>query len=143
MYDHIKTLSSTPLASIPTLSFSLTIQPVPPAITSKDGPAGGNSLGLDSSDGALVLALISATWDDPDDDALVEVKAQESLRHFIDEAKERKLWNEWLYLNYANQSQDPIAGYGADVQQRFREVSGKYDPEGVFQKLVPGGFKLS
>jgi hypothetical protein len=35
-----------------------------------------------------------------------------------------------------------IEGYGAANVAFLRDVSRKYDPLGVFQKLVPGGFKL-
>lgn len=50
--------------------------------------------------------------------------------------------SEFLYLNYADQGQDVIAGYGEGNQMELRRVSRVYDPEGVFQKAVVGGFKL-
>jgi len=46
------------------------------------------------------------------------------------------------YLNYAHPDQHPLESYGADNLQHLEEASRKFDPEGVFQKLVPGGFKL-
>lgn len=48
----------------------------------------------------------------------------------------------WLYLNYAAQDQDPIASYGADSVERLKAASRKFDPQGLFQRNVPGGFKL-
>ena len=53
------------------------------------------------------------------------------------------LFNEYIYLNYALPSQDPISGYGAANVAALKAASKKYDPEQVFQTLVPGGFKLS
>lgn len=50
---------------------------------------------------------------------------------------------DWVYLNYADESQDPLASYGAENVKRLREVSVSYDPEQVFQKLCRGGFKLT
>lgn len=47
------------------------------------------------------------------------------------------------YLNYSDISQDPLSTYGEDNFKRMREVAMKYDPTGVFQTRVPGGFKLS
>jgi len=47
-----------------------------------------------------------------------------------------------VYLNYADRSQDPIAGYGAAIGADLRAVSRKYDPKGVFQESVPGGFRV-
>jgi len=35
-----------------------------------------------------------------------------------------------------------MAGYGEESLERMKGVSKKYDPEGVFQRGVPGGFKL-
>jgi hypothetical protein len=48
----------------------------------------------------------------------------------------------FLYLNYAAQFQDPLAGYGPASVERLQAASAKYDPSGVFKKLVPGGFKI-
>ena len=49
----------------------------------------------------------------------------------------------WVYLNYADQSQDPLTSYGVENVKKIRDVAAKYDPEQVFQKLCPGGFKIS
>lgn len=46
------------------------------------------------------------------------------------------------YLNYAGPHQSPLASYGADNLNFLRQISKKYDPTGVFQSKVPGGFKL-
>jgi hypothetical protein len=35
-----------------------------------------------------------------------------------------------------------LSGYGEKNLEHMRKVSEKYDPEGVFQTMVPGGFKL-
>jgi hypothetical protein len=48
----------------------------------------------------------------------------------------------FCYLNYSDISQDPLGTYGEDNIQKMREVTIKYDPTGVFQKRVPGGFKI-
>jgi hypothetical protein len=50
---------------------------------------------------------------------------------------------DWVYLNYADETQDPLGSYGAENVRRLREVSKIYDPEQVFQKLCRGGFKLT
>ena len=57
-------------------------------------------------------------------------------------AQSMGLLHEFEYLNYADSSQNPIASYGADNVRRLRAMSRKYDPHGVFQRQVPGGFKL-
>lgn len=47
-----------------------------------------------------------------------------------------------MYLNYADKGQEVIRGYGEGNRKELRRVSKVYDPEGVFQKAVVGGFKL-
>ncbi len=60
------------------------------------------------------------------------------------EAQQNKpsLYHPYKYLNYADGSQDVIGGYGNKSVNRLRKVSKRYDPRGVFQRQVPGGFKL-
>jgi hypothetical protein len=50
---------------------------------------------------------------------------------------------EYLYLNYADKDQDPLSAYGADKVSFMKKVAKKYDPFGVYQRLLPGGFKIS
>ena len=142
VYAMFKSIA-TRLSTIPGLVFSLTVQPIPTATTSKSADLGGNSLGLDpSSDGALVLCLLSATWDAPNDDAQIASIVKTLNTQIIGAAKAKSLFNEWVYLNYAADFQDPMGGYGSTIRSRFKAVSQKYDPLQVFQKNVPGGFKL-
>ncbi|KAI1501884.1 hypothetical protein F5X99DRAFT_418300 [Biscogniauxia marginata] len=41
---------------------------------------------------------------------------------------------EWLYMKYASE---------ADNVKKMKDVAIKYDPQQVFQKLCPGGWKIS
>lgn len=56
--------------------------------------------------------------------------------------KKMGIFNEWVYLNYASQWQRPIESYGGGNVAFLKSVSRKYDPKGIFQKAVPGGYKL-
>lgn len=49
---------------------------------------------------------------------------------------------EFRYSNYCDGSQNPFSTYGEESIKHMREVSRKYDPQGVFQSRVPGGFKI-
>lgn len=69
-------------------------------------------------------------------------KIQELIDTIEKEAKKRKLWRAWKYMNYAFEGQDVLTGYGEENLKFINAVSKEYDPDGVFQKLVPGGFKL-
>lgn len=122
--------------------WSLTLQPIVPAITSKSSPQGGNSLGLNPSDGPLINALLTSSWSESSDDELIN----ETAAKFIDDietlAREEGVYRSFIYLNYANKTQNPIDGYGAASKANLQALSKKYDPEGLFQRGVPGGFKL-
>ncbi|PFH58696.1 hypothetical protein XA68_13333 [Ophiocordyceps unilateralis] len=49
----------------------------------------------------------------------------------------------WLYLNYAAPTQQPLCGYGADNLAFLKKTAAAYDPDAVFQNLMPAGFKVS
>jgi len=57
-------------------------------------------------------------------------------------AQERGIWRKYLYLNYASPDVDPYASIPTDNAQRLRSIRKKFDPEDVFLRLWPGGFKL-
>ena len=130
------------LNSVSGLKYSLSFQPEPKILLQKAKSTGGNSLGLDASEGPLFNFLLTVTWDSMSDDAVVKQKAQELYTRSEVAAEELGVQNRYLYLNYAAEWQDPIAGYGSDVKARLQATSKKYDPSGVFQNQVPGGFKL-
>ncbi|RYP06146.1 hypothetical protein DL764_003322 [Monosporascus ibericus] len=48
----------------------------------------------------------------------------------------------YLFMNDASWDQDVIEHYGEDNVRKLKGIQAKYDPDQVFQKLVPGGFKL-
>lgn len=82
------------------------------------------------------------SWDTEADDAKIDNQVRDTLERANEEAKARGLWNGYEYLNYAARWQDPIAGYGGAVKKELQRVSARYDPGGVFQRQVRGGFKL-
>ncbi|KAI9671566.1 MAG: hypothetical protein M1817_003618 [Caeruleum heppii] len=125
------------------MTFAISFQPLPTAITSRAAATGGNALGLDPDDGPLVIALLTVSWTDPADDDRVDYQAKKLFELAGYEARRRRRDNDWIYLNYAAKWQSPIKGYGADVARTLADTSKKYDPEGVFQRWVPGGFKLN
>ncbi|RAK98439.1 FAD-binding domain-containing protein [Aspergillus ibericus CBS 121593] len=123
------------LNNIPGLLVQFMLQPQP--VTN-----GTNSLGLTPGETDLVIGLVSIAYDNPaDDDRVFSVQeaivdAQTAL------LEEAGLLIPFKYLNYADVSQDPFGSYGEENRERLREVSRRYDPLGVFQWGVPGGFKL-
>ena len=80
--------------------------------------------------------------DSPADDAAVLNATEAFVRLAQDYTKSQHQYIDFIYSNYALPSQDPIASYGEESREFLRMASKKYDPQQVFQKLVPGGFKL-
>jgi hypothetical protein len=72
-----------------------------------------------TSDGALVLCLISATWDTEADDAEIESVTKLLNARIVDAAKTRILFQYWVYLDYASDFQDPIGSYGTTNTERY------------------------
>lgn len=128
------------LVDVPDLAYSLSFQPIPTVITSK--AKGQNSLGLTGEEGNLFNLLLTVSWGTQDDDERIYRQARALFDESEAVARELGLFNEYVYLNYAAPWQDPLGGYGAESKARLQAVSKKYDPQGVFQKRVPGGFKL-
>ncbi|KAL8681984.1 MAG: hypothetical protein Q9186_001926 [Xanthomendoza sp. 1 TL-2023] len=123
------------------LVYALSFQPLPTAITMKYSN-GNNSLGLDASDGDLVLTLVTVTWILASDDAVVRRAGNQWYRDAKEASVKVGLGNRYLYLNYADEGQDVMGGYGDGVREGLRVVSRGVDEYGIFQKAVVGGFKL-
>ncbi|MCJ1269965.1 hypothetical protein MMC22_009858 [Lobaria immixta] len=105
--------------------------------------SGRKSLGLDPTDGPLMLMLLASTWASPNDDSRIIRTQQELLDRVNKAAAVKGLDSRFRYLNYAYADEDPISGFGPQNQARLQATSRKYDPDAFFQKAVPGGFKLS
>lgn len=103
---------------------------------------GGNSLGLDHDQDEIVIWLLSR-WDDVSLDAEVNQARQRFVNEAEAIAKANNAYAPFVYINYAGPSQDPLCGYGTATVGFLRQVANKYDPSGVFQTLMPGGFKLN
>lgn len=112
---------------------------------SHTGKRGGNALGLTEADGPLLIVQLSLSWGASSSSAEDEAIIAQGNALIADVKKwsERKgLAHKYIYMNYAGKNQDVFAGYGGNNQARLRRIAKKYDPQGVFQKLVPGGKKL-
>lgn len=125
------------------LMCSFTLQPYAKSLLDKCTTNGGNVLGLDKFDGPLVSVLLLTFWKDRGDD---ETKILPFMRNALTEiqsmATDRETLVPFIYMNYAFSNQDPIQSYGQANVQKLQAASRKFDPDGLFQKAVPGGWKL-
>ncbi|KAK4196329.1 hypothetical protein QBC40DRAFT_313788 [Triangularia verruculosa] len=119
-------------------------QPLPTVFGKNSVAAGGNVMGVErqKSNGVLLLATAMV------ETAEQEKKAYPLVKTWVEEVKKFAATidgglQEWTYLNYADKSQNPLGSYGSENIRKMKATAAKYDPQGVFQKLVPGGFKIS
>ncbi|KAH8923045.1 FAD binding domain protein [Atractiella rhizophila] len=95
-----------------------------------------------SQEGNDFVLLLTAIWPDSSSCSEISTQAQSLLAELDKSAEESGLLRQYQYINYANPSQKPFEGYGAKNLAFLKQMSKKYDPKGVFQRQVPGGFKL-
>ena len=105
-------------------------------------PGADNSLGLGPNAVNDVLCLLSVTWTDEKDDALIYSTTQKLIDQIAAATKTAASKKDFQYLNYAAYFQDPIKGYGAANVAALKDTSKTYDPLQFFQTAVPGNFKL-
>ncbi|KAL4962379.1 uncharacterized protein BDV14DRAFT_178507 [Aspergillus stella-maris] len=130
------------VSSIPNAMVGLTFQVITEPILQKMSNAGGNALGLDASGGSVLLLHVLGMWEKASDDETIHQFLDEFFDTVAQEAESRDFENKFIYMNYASQFQDVISSYGEGNKARLQEIASKYDPEGVYQSLQPGHFKL-
>lgn len=101
-----------------------------------------NSLGLNTGEERLGIALITAYYNDTSADQHVDLAARKLILNIEAATKEAGAYRSYKYYNYAGAGQAVIEGYGYESKGNLQTVSKKYDPQGLFQKGLPGGFKL-
>ena len=80
-------------------------------------------------------------WDDADE-AIIEGATRKFIDSVNEYTKSVGQFKPFRYMNYAYPTQDVIGSYGRENGEYMRRVSREYDPAQVFQRLVPGGYKL-
>lgn len=153
------------------VTWNFAFEPLPSVMLSYANATGGNVLGLSPEDGNGVskllrpgifsccilvhavsycidmtltstVLLFSALWSNSSSNDSIYRKGRDAFLAVRDVAERNGVLRKFEYLNYAGPHQSPLASYGKDSLDFLRQVSRKYDPTGVFQHKVPGGFKL-
>ncbi|KAG8743123.1 hypothetical protein FRC11_013997 [Ceratobasidium sp. 423] len=153
-------------STIPGWSSSIIYQPISNNMIRASAKKGGNVLGLkpandplmgklrplhsrsaDVTDPSLfeletVVVSYQFTWERPEDDDGVYAAIDKLMAASTDIAKSQGRLERYIYLNYAGSGQQPIQSYGPDQVDFLHKVKAEYDPNGVFEKLSRGGFKI-
>ncbi|KAL1849674.1 hypothetical protein Daus18300_013175 [Diaporthe australafricana] len=122
--------------------FSFGFHPITKALLEESQKAGGNAMDISPSDGPLFVVLINPVWKLAEDDERIFAEVESLVGELRSLARNKGLLHRYIFTNYGYSKDNIIAGYGEDSVSRLRAVSKKYDPDGVFQDAVPGGFKL-
>ncbi|KAI2634996.1 FAD-binding domain-containing protein [Hypomontagnella submonticulosa] len=123
----------------------LVVQPLIPDWAKHGQAQGGNVFGIENLTGGDCVNLLLG----------VEVDSLELMKSAVEPAAKTMFANikehaaslgkdvDFLYLNYCAEWQNPLATYGVENIKLMKEAAKKYDPTGVFQDRIPGGFKIS
>ncbi|ETS77958.1 hypothetical protein PFICI_10020 [Pestalotiopsis fici W106-1] len=118
------------------------IQSMPKVLFESSVNRGGNVTGMEREAGDAILYQMQHMVRNAEQEAAARkrlIPMRDALKQYsIDIGVDI----EWQYLAYADGSQDPLSTYGPENIELMRNVATKYDPQGVFQSRVPGGFKL-
>ncbi|KAM0284017.1 hypothetical protein ACHAQH_002212 [Verticillium albo-atrum] len=117
-------------------------QPIPKFFADIGVARGGNVLGLDQLEGDSLMWLSFCTVKQAEHETILHEKGVAMTAALKDFAESIDVLQPWLYINYADPTQDPIQSYGAANVEFLRKVSAKYDPTGLFQHRMKSGFKL-
>lgn len=132
--------SLTGVKDINGLTWSLSLEPLPPAIYQRG--AATNTMGLADRTGTRVVCLLVQAWADHADDERVYAASTALVTAIEEKARTLDAYDPFIYANYAAKWQDPIASYGNASVKQLRELQARVDSKGVFTRLVPGGFKI-
>ncbi|KAM0330774.1 hypothetical protein ACHAQA_003728 [Verticillium albo-atrum] len=103
----------------------------------------GNPLGIDIKNKGSLLAWAEVVEWKSDKYADAVNKWVESTTKAINDAtKAAGIFDAFNYMGEAAAFQEVFPGYGAANAKKLLDISRKYDPLRVFQRLLPGGFKL-
>ncbi|KAF4435962.1 FAD binding domain-containing [Fusarium acutatum] len=125
-------------------SISLDINLLTPEVRNKAAREGfPNAYGLEGPDGTyLINALLSTKWEKGSEDEAAFVAIAKLGNEMEELTRAQGKGSPFKYGNYADQSQDVVAGLGPENKAYVVKVAAKYDPNADFQKLQPGGYKL-
>ena len=103
---------------------------------------GTNLFGLQAGKTDDVMVDMTSAYTNKADDAPVAQVLTDMVSQQKQLLKKRHDLIDFLYLNYADISQQVLQSWGSSDGNKLKAASKKYDPSGVFPTRVPGGFKI-
>lgn len=104
---------------------------------------GGSPLTAGLKEREQTWLAILVGWNFAADDAKVADIMKNTVYEIEKYTTKAGLYDEFLFLSDAAGTQNPLRRYGMNTFRRLRRIRREVDPNGVFQTLMPGGFKLN
>ncbi|KAK3314825.1 hypothetical protein B0H66DRAFT_563727 [Apodospora peruviana] len=128
---------------VPGLDWMFSYNPQPKVLATHSAKRGGNSLGLAGLSHDQILFWLVPRWTDKASDALMHEIAASWVQEVNHITSQLGTSDPFVYLNHAGYFQKPLCGTGSENMKFLKGVADKYDPRKMFQRLVPGGHKIS
>lgn len=88
------------------------------------------------------VILHLSTWTSAADDDAVQAWTSRTTAALQSAARAQGKLHPFVFLNDAGPDQDVFGGYTAEKRRLLHDISRRYDPGRVLQRLKQGGFKL-
>ena len=129
------------IADVEGLKVQVAIQYITQNVIDRMTVNGGNALGL-ADKGPFLMFNAEPVWAKKEDNPRVLLTLQTIFDRTEAEAKQRGVYNPYIYLNYASQYQNAFEAFDEKTREFLENTSRIYDPDGLFQDLRGAGFKL-
>lgn len=120
----------------------VTIQAMPKLLFEQSVKRGGNITGMERETDNAVLYQMQHMVRTADQEAEARKRLMPMRQALKQYSRDLGIDVEWQYLGYSDGGHDPLSTCGPENIQLMQDVAAKYDPDGVFQRRVTGGFKL-
>lgn len=101
-----------------------------------------NAFGIDPGAGPLICHFLQVQWPKSGKSEFYQQLARSIFDEIETIVQNMGANHPFRYINYAADFQDVFASYGEEKLARLRRIRDEVDPNHVFKKNMPGGFKL-
>ncbi|KAF2230547.1 oxidoreductase [Viridothelium virens] len=131
-----------PFVALPGFQVSIAYQPLPTIMSERRGAV--DSLGPIQTEGNMFFIhwAMAVDGSEMDTDGPFQSAVRDLFAAATKKAKALGVQRDYLPLTYSDSWQDPIGSRSEGTIEEMWKTSKKYDPTQLFQKQVPGGFKL-
>ncbi|TGJ85112.1 hypothetical protein E0Z10_g3636 [Xylaria hypoxylon] len=131
------------LSRIANSSIALTYQPVSKDWLKASKASGNNVLDLDPELGTFIAGLVTITWSNAADDAIINILTERIIRTIELRTRALGLYYPFIYLNDASPAQKPFRTYGGGRSlPKLQAIRAKYDPDRFLEYFLGHGFSL-